>query len=318
MSLPDGEYEIDLAGLVDHPNRNNVALRFLFLPDSFDPTQPLTMYEHGSQIVIASDTTLFEGIGLTRASLNQEYYLTVHDQRVALKHLHNTIRVNKTRQPDKLRQQIRQWDDEKANEQAEAKVTKPVAKAVNKPPVAKPAAKPVVKPALVSAPVAPLRAKLPPKLVSKSTTRPSTKRSSKRPPAPKSDEEIIISDADFDDLDDNTTTNTQSQPTQSQSQPTQSQSQPTQSEPIDVDDEFDDLENQLAEVLEPELKQLTQLALEELDESDFDEVPFSGIAIEGAPEKKASPWNTSTNRASTKPVSLREAMGGDDDESEAE
>ena len=87
---------------------------------------------------------------------------------------------------------------------------------------------------------------------------------------------------------------------------------------MDVDDEFDDLENQLAEVLEPELKQLTQLALEELDESDFDEVPFSGIAIEGAPEKKASPWNTSTNRASTKPVSLREAMGGDDDESEAE
>lgn len=305
MSLPDGEYEIDLAGLVDHPNRNNVALRFLFLPDSFDPTQPLTMYEHGSQIVIASDTTLFEGIGLTRASLNQEYYLTVHDQRVALKHLHNTIRVNKTRQPDKLRQQIRQWDEEKANEQAEAKVTKPAVK-----PVAKPVAKPTPKP--VSALVAPLRAKLPSKLVVQPSTRPSTKRSSKRPPAPKSDEEIIISDADFDDLDDNTTTtNAQSQ---SQSQPTQSQL-----EPIDVDDEFDDLENQLAEVLEPESNNKpTQLALEELDESDFDEVPFSGIAIEGAPEKKASPWNTSTNRTSTKPVSLREAMGGDDDESEAE
>ncbi|CAN3374096.1 hypothetical protein DIURU_003272 [Diutina rugosa] len=311
MSLPDGEYEIDLAGLVDHPNRNNVALRFSFLPDSFDPTQPLTMYEHGSQIVIASDTTLFEGIGSTRASSNQEYYLTVHDQRVALKHLHNTIRVNKTRQPDKLRQQIRQWDEEKANEQAEAKVAKPAAKPVAKP-VAKPAPKTVSKPAPVSAPVAPSRAKSPSKSVSKPSTRPSTKRSSKRPPAPKSDEEIIISDADFDDLDDNTTT------TNTQSQNTQSQSQPTQSEPMDVDDEFDDLENQLAEVLEPESKQSTQLALEESDESDFDEVPFSGIAIEGAPEKKASPWNTSTNRASTKPVSLREAMGGDDDESEAE
>lgn len=323
MSLPDGEYEIDLAGLVDHPNRNNVALRFLFLPDSFDPTKPLTMYEGGSDIVIDSDGTLFEGIGLNRTSLQQEYYLTVHDNRVALKHLHNTIRVNKTRQPDKLRQQIRQWDKQKLSDDSERhrreqeRLKRERDEALARDHQRKLKADAPSKPTLSPRPSADDARRPPPQSRShdgsaraKVPAKP-VKVSSKRPPAPKEDaEEIIISDGDFDDLEvAPSSTSTTTIPKHLKN--------PPKSEVVDIDDEFDDLEHQLAEVLEPEPKpSSTTLALDELDESDFDEVPFSGIAIDGAPEKKAHTW--STTRPSTKPVSLREAMGGDDDESEEE
>lgn len=329
MSLPDGEYDIDLAGLIDHPNRSNVALRFLFLPDSFDLTKPMTMYEVDQEIVVDGDGTLFEGMGQKKTQ-SQDYYLSIHSENVELKPLHNTIRVNKTRQPDKLRQKIKLWQQQKATADASAEQAERD-RVIQEREDAKARAaerkkriedekklrqqreeerqreakrweaerREEEKQREVKRREDEKRAEAKKKADAKRQAAAAKRKhdgemrqqevarrknnpvSSKRPPAPAGD--VIISDADFDDLD-----------------------QP--------DDEFSDLENQLAEVLNDE-KEPTKpvLGLEELDESDFDEVPF-GISIEGD-TKQARSW---APRASKKPVSLREAIGGDEDISEEE
>ncbi|CAN3485870.1 hypothetical protein DICA0_F27182 [Diutina catenulata] len=333
MSLPDGEYDIDLAGLIDRPSCSNVALRYSFLPDSFDATKPLTMYEEGTQIVVDGNGTLFEGLGSKRSGTT-DYYLTIHHSGHAeLKQLHNTIRVNKTRQADKLRSQIKVWEKQSAADAVEQE-EKQKQRLIKEREAAK--AREVEKQRRIAEEKERLAEKQrlaeqhreeerqrhleEKRRLEKERTRAAAEKkkqdqhrehlrekraaantrkvSSKRPPS----KEEVTSDSSSDDA------------------LPPKKSAKTEAEPMDLDDEFKDLEDQLAEVLEetPSTSNASnqpRISLEESDESDFDEVPFGGITIDTPTAKQSrttAKWGQTTPRASKKPVSLKDFVGDDE------
>ncbi|EGW32607.1 uncharacterized protein SPAPADRAFT_51145 [Spathaspora passalidarum NRRL Y-27907] len=194
MSLADGEYEIDLSALLDLPpisdDNNNVAIRYGFIPDSMDQTKPIKLYQNKDECIL--ETTdgdnkpiLFEGVPQRHKSgtANDSYYLSYIPERpnaVELKKLGTTIRFNKSRNVSKLSTKISQWEKQASLRE-------------NSPPKTSPRKATSPKKGNV----------LPPKPLTPRTA-------SKRPPSASTtpnrkldhdNDEPIISESDFDDLD---------------------------------------------------------------------------------------------------------------------
>ncbi|WPK23659.1 hypothetical protein PUMCH_000901 [Australozyma saopauloensis] len=140
MSVPDGEYDIDLSGLLasvqNAPSAESLAIRYGFIPDSMDQTKPLTLYqnddvcileaqllEKNSKAALKPVPVIFEGVQqrqrLTQTSSsgnNDSYYLAFlaldHGDlqpTVKLRQLGSTIRVSKTRNVEKWQKTIAEW-----------------------------------------------------------------------------------------------------------------------------------------------------------------------------------------------------------------
>ncbi|KAK6465188.1 RNA polymerase II transcription elongation factor-domain-containing protein [Scheffersomyces coipomensis] len=201
MSLADGEYDIDLSGLIDVPSTSsnsfgqNIALRYNFIPDSMDQSKPLRLYQNDQSCLLKAKSTdggdvkpiIFEGTP-QRASntVNDSYFLTYtadKDNTVQLKRLQTTYRLSKSRNVAQLLPKIQQWDKEYT-------VVTPVEKTVRPKKTKKSIPKSVPKPP--PPPSTSLKIDQVPKV------------SSKRPPTANSTplEEPIINESDFDDLDD--------------------------------------------------------------------------------------------------------------------
>jgi hypothetical protein len=375
MSLEDGEYEIDLSGLVDHPNNNSIALRYGFIPDSMDQKSSLKLYQIDSECLLSVQSTessksnlIFEGIpqrNKTTNVINDSYYLTFDDRNVVhLKKLNSTIRLSKSRNVEKLASKLKAWDSQyeklsAANTTTAAKTvpSNTTPKASKRPPSANTTPNIHHEP-IISAldfddleddndfPIIELTeqtntprntADSAPKpsqtttsnLPQKPPPRPSTDHSTVKPttaskspksapkPAPKPAPKTVQSQTSHILKSTKPNKGVTKQPRQTKK--TTKPRETKKDEDIDMDDDFKDLEDQLAEVLEEEepAQQAVgpssetkpiQMDLEaDSDESDFDEYNFSGIKIDNGTSEVAPKTTFITSSSSTqKPVSLRD------------
>ncbi|ODQ77189.1 hypothetical protein BABINDRAFT_163698 [Babjeviella inositovora NRRL Y-12698] len=184
--IPDGEYDLDISCLAVSSNsyqakqeqqrmEETFSIRYGFLPDSMDPTKPLTIYkmldEDNRYAIKApsldeSQDIFLEGVALggTQPGLASEYAMIYEDGHFVLKPVHGSIRASKSRNPKTL--------DTKAREMERSTGTSPK------------------------------KEKLP--LSKASHQKVSLKRlpSAASTPSPaQEEEEVIIHDSDFDDLD---------------------------------------------------------------------------------------------------------------------
>ncbi|RLV94757.1 hypothetical protein JA1_001542 [Spathaspora sp. JA1] len=320
MSLADGEYEIDLSSLLDLPSStddNNIAIRYGFIPDSMDQSKPVKLHQNKDEYILETTDSdnksiLFEGIPQSRAgATNDSYYLThTPDNTVQLKKLTTTIRFNKSRNVNKLNTKINQWQKQVASQ-------------------SKPSIKKSTSATIVDKPTTP-------------------KTASKRPPVVSTpnrkshhNDEPIISESDFDDLnesdgddhgfpviiiDDMKKKVILEDPVTSPKEtnlvePKKPIKKDIKLEPseksIDLDDDFKDLEDQLQEVLEEEEPKQTKgdssIKFDDSDESDVDDFRFTGIKIDegnSQPKKNAPVFNNRTS-GNSKPMSLRDLVGGE-------
>ncbi|CAK9436862.1 uncharacterized protein LODBEIA_P13840 [Lodderomyces beijingensis] len=240
MSLADGEYDIDLSILLnDEPaaagSADHIAIRYGFMPSSVDQTKPLKLYKRNTQCILEASSSsssdpnksvLFEGIPHTyrrEISNNSEFYLTYRGEgnTIRLEQLNSTIRFNKSRNPEKLEKQMqsisngsngstRKLEERKIAPMASERASKPQTSPLRREP--KPVAlNPKIgkektkedKKANVKNVIAE-NLQLPSSSSSSSTVA-ARKVASKRPPAntpePNEAKEPIISESDFEDLD---------------------------------------------------------------------------------------------------------------------
>lgn len=122
MSIPDGEYEIDLL-VLDASDDPLVAFRYGFIPDSMDQSKPLTLFMTDQACVLEAPLIskpefkllpiIFEGLPqrqrLAANGTLDSYFLTVDEGNATLRRLLNTVRVNKSRNAEKLRSDIAGW-----------------------------------------------------------------------------------------------------------------------------------------------------------------------------------------------------------------
>lgn len=137
MSIPDGEYEIDVLALLGSDNgafpSDSLAIRYGFIPDSMDQTRPLSLYRNDNVCILEAQlvdkdprstgkpsSVIFEGVQqrprTSQGPAPDSYYLsflptndTDSVPKVRLKRLGSTIRVSKTRNADKWRKLIAEW-----------------------------------------------------------------------------------------------------------------------------------------------------------------------------------------------------------------
>jgi hypothetical protein len=387
MSLQDGEYDIDLSGLVDHPNSNNIALRYGFIPDSMDQKSSLKLYQIDGECLLSVQSTessksnlIFEGIPQRNKSsniVNDSYYLTFDDRNVVhLKKLNSTIRLSKSRNVDRLASKLKAWDSQYEKMSESKSTTAAKSPPSNKPPKASkrpPSAN--TTPNIHHEPIIsaldfddleddndfPVIEIIEPTNTTKTTE--STKKSTPKPshdttphqPLPKPSARpserpstvahTVNSTTDARSLNPalNSTAKPAPKPAPRATKPQTSNilkstkpkkgitKQPRQAkktpktretkndEDVDMDDDFKDLEDQLAEVLEEEEpapraikpsseSRAIQMDLDaDSDESDFDEYNFSGIKIDNG-TSETTPKTTFLNSTSSnqKPVSLRD------------
>ncbi|GEQ69932.1 hypothetical protein JCM33374_g3608 [Metschnikowia sp. JCM 33374] len=233
MNIPDGEYDIDLSVLGDSHiglGDSSLAIRYGFIPDSMDQSSPLTLFQKDDMCILEANSVerpkqtgqppiIFEGVpqrqrptsagGLSLAS--DSFFLSFspaekgprNSLKVQLRRLESTVRVNKSRNADKWRSSIKEWQNGADNSGATPGKTAPESVHVAK-----------QKSPHVSSPLLKRKqARPPPKNGSSTISRrsspavstPVSERktaASKRPPAPNSESKNdIISVSDFEDLD---------------------------------------------------------------------------------------------------------------------
>lgn len=136
MSIPDGEYEIDLLVLAEAadpvPGNASLAIRYGFVPESMDQAQPLKLYQDDLMCLVEAQLTdktrsaadplpiIFEGFSqplrLPQNAAVDFFHLAFlpktpdGDVHVTLQKLSSIIRVNKSRNADKWRLAIKEWN----------------------------------------------------------------------------------------------------------------------------------------------------------------------------------------------------------------
>ncbi|KAK6204495.1 RNA polymerase II transcription elongation factor-domain-containing protein [Scheffersomyces amazonensis] len=366
MSLADGEYDIDLSGLIDVPTNStnrfgsNIALRYNFIPDSMDQSKPLRLYQSDKDCLMKASSVdggddkpiIFEAIPQISSNVNNDsYFLSFSNtsNTLQLNRLQTTYRLSKSRNVSKLLPKIQQWD--KAQETAKSSPTKRSKKLKQKiePRDSTPKPAPIVNSTSTlmakvkksdsnTSTISPVRSK-PKSLVNVSSKRPPTANNTPL-------EEPIINESDFDDLDDDSDKDDNSdfpiidfdnketdvkdirQPQKVESVITkqEKQSQPRAkviekvSDDPEIEDDFKDLEDQLQEVLEEDdeddiiLTELSPLKVTvDSDESDADDLNFGGIKIDVSNDVKPTKKNRFTTnwKSDGKPTSLRDFVGDD-------
>lgn len=151
MSLPDGEYELDVLTLLDFSaihDTENVAVRYGFIPDSMDQTKPIRLYQNDLECFLKASSAegsgaapvIFEGIPQRHragSAANESYYLTYNPRddgrAVHLKRLKSTIRFSKSRNVSKLQSTL---DRLERDNDKNTRPRKPLPKANKRPPTA--------------------------------------------------------------------------------------------------------------------------------------------------------------------------------------
>ena len=122
MALPEGEYEIDLGAFdFDNGNGTSLGIKYNDEPKSMERSRTMNMYEEKMKIVLEGkdrnqDTVIFEGnadgdVGDGRRSM-QDYYLTYSEEKgVVMNKLGRRIRVNKCKDESKWRHIIGEEKD---------------------------------------------------------------------------------------------------------------------------------------------------------------------------------------------------------------
>ncbi|WEJ92874.1 hypothetical protein PSN45_000332 [Yamadazyma tenuis] len=121
MSLPDGEYEVDLSVLADNcGDVDSFGIRYGVVPSSLDSSKPMKLYDDSKNIILeATDTNndqmIFEGMSQVHNSKNPamaNYYLAFESGGFRLSKLNRTVRVNKSRNSIKWANLIRKWNSQ--------------------------------------------------------------------------------------------------------------------------------------------------------------------------------------------------------------
>lgn len=346
MSLPDGEYDIDLAQLLDlaaispQNDHDNVAMRYGFIPDLMDQSKPLTLYQNEQECILQAKSNygkpiIFEGIpqrhrGSVNNTSNDSYYLTYvpnKSKAIKLKRLNSTIRFSKSRNVSKLQTKMVEWEKEHEIEQRRGnreRTSRPEP----------PKKLPERQDPRISERVPEQKARL--TVASKRAPSENTTPSMLERP-----EEAIISESDFDDLNDYDFEDKPipfldeakgkknkkilkipqivvEKPKKPRQKPKPIVEQVDDS--IDMDDDFKDLEDQLQEVLEedesaeatPEPGKAQNFGLLfDSDESDADDYGYSGLGITINVDEGTSQAEKNTYRyleKAGKPTSLRDLV----------
>lgn len=279
MSIPDGEYDLDLSILTQLQHlSSSVGLRYQFVPPTVDRSRPVKVYEQGRECILevplteGSKSILFEG-SVAHTALEphnvgaQTYYLSYTPGKpVHLKRLDRTLKISKTRNSSKTESRIRQW-------KAQGLLSEPETTAA--------VVTPKTRPTTASKRAA---QKAPQKLV--------------RAPPKKQEhlQDVIIDEADFDGLNSGTEDGFPE---------------------IDLDDNKDDTNDDFKE-LEDELAQVMGLPQsEESDADDFPALLTTTPVI--IDEKKPAVDQQRSTRTQSRPMSMREWVHkGVDSSSEAE
>lgn len=222
--IPDGEYDIDLSVLAGEAPES-FAIRYGFVPDSMDQSQPLTLYRTSHETVLEAQLLdregliIFESVGKQTATADS-YYLTFDgDASLLLHRLHKTYRVSKSRNTAKWGAQIKEWHKPQHIELPSGRLQ-------------------------LGTQVTPsgTRAAAPPQRPLATTRGPAAvaRSASKRPPRRESP---IISESDFEDLEDEGFPEFNFGEESAAARPLAGEH---------ADDDFKDLEDQLQEVLEDE------------------------------------------------------------------
>ncbi|GBL52612.1 hypothetical protein ACI3LY_004882 [Candidozyma auris] len=342
--LPDGEYEIDLSvlGSDQSASATPMALRYGFVPDSMSQSAPLKLYRDETTCVLEAQSTsrkaassvIFEGVQQRQrpgnASNGDSFYLSIREGssgvKVSLQQLSNTIRMSKSRNAEKWRGEIAQWE----------RVSKEVVEVPNVSSLQQPAGvrqsknetKDLKKKESDLKKSDGVNKKVESGKKVESVSRP--KKAAKRPPTITPEKEIINM-SDFEDIESDTDKPDlmaedvlvpRKSKTESASKPKKRQ-KPTKatkksSEDID-DDDFKDLEDQLQEVLESTASEESPNtfgnSFSESDEDEDDEGQRGqqqhGIVIDMADEDSAPKQKAfGTTAPKGKPMSLRELYGG--------
>lgn len=279
MSIPDGEYDLDLSALTEITNASSsMGVRYQFVPPTVDRSRPVTAYENGRECVLDVPLTgqqksvLFEGAVVQNPTdmhnaAAHAYILTYAGGKVVhLKRLDRTLKVSKTRNPAKTETKLQEWKSSKR--QAASSSPKP-----SKPSVPK------------RAPVA-----------SKRTPQKTTPARAK---SPETTQDVIINEADFDSLESGSENEfpvfdfDKSDATDNL-KPTKIDKRST----TIPDDEFAGLEDELAQVM----------GLPQSEESDADDYPTlvtSTPVIIDEPKRAAEQHRLHT-RTNSRPMSMRE------------
>ncbi|KAF3986886.1 hypothetical protein FT663_02551 [Candidozyma haemuli var. vulneris] len=365
MHIPDGEYDIDLSVLAyagDSPDsaagsssNGPLALRYGFVPDSMSQTSPLKLYRDDQTCVLEAQSSsklhktgkapsvIFEGIQQRQRPSGangpgpgpDSYYLAFQPPasengtvKVSLQQLANTIRMSKSRNAEKWRDAIVEW--QKAPEDG-----------IHIPKVKKET--PALRKSQDKASARPQqpKKKSPQQQQAVAKSEPK-KRAAKRPPAATPESKDIINMEDFEDLESDAeqpdlmagsalkevkAPAKQSEPKRQEQErkkpkaARQSKKAKKESGDVDMDDDFKDLEDQLQEVLEstpsessPNTFGNTFSESDEDDEDDDDGRGSQKIVInmtdEPEPSKKPIGRNGPGSQPNGKPMSLRELYGG--------
>lgn len=119
MSIPDGEYPIDI-NILNGSSDETLGLRHGVLPSDLDPNKPMKLYDDSKNIILQANSDgdeqmIFEGLSQVHTSKNPlmaNYYLSFEDDQFKLGKLNRTIRVNKSRNSIKWGKLIRKWNNE--------------------------------------------------------------------------------------------------------------------------------------------------------------------------------------------------------------
>lgn len=286
MSIPDGEYDIDLTQLLEassSQSSGSFAIRYGFIPESMDQASPLKLYQTEKECILEAKSTdtssktpiIFEGPPQRHRKLAnpalESYYLsyTPNKTTVELRRLSATIRVNKSRNARQWEEKISQWNDNSLEviigdldfDELEAELRpKPD--------------EPVPKPASLTKQQTPIPKQQPrpkPKASVKPTPKPEAKRVPQKAPSPRAAKA------------------------------------PPPAAKVEDDDDFRDLEEELEEVL----------GEDEASDSDGDLFAPIVINVDDGPSQKSNAYESYT-KSQSKPMSLRAFYGGNDDGSSSE
>lgn len=376
MQIPDGEYEIDLLVFASPNPEPSLALRYGFVPDSMDQHGSLTLYKDDLVCILEAplidrlsrpgarlSPIIFEGISQQRRPLPSgsaqsgpgpdSYFLSFKPSKsssngfdVLLQHLSSTIRMSKTRNAEKWRSAIAEWE-KPTHVDPPAQPQKPQRKPSPKrqpSPLRKKPQKDVSSQGRQPSPKKdePSRNRLPPPK-KEARRKPPKQPASKRPPTATPEPKDIISMSDFEDIDSdaeesNSAVNADSQKVDKvadekpkpKSLPPKTAKAPDEQKPEAPDDgdDFQDLEDQLQEALEENPKPNQAPVFNADSESDSDEDEDTrgprreAIVInmdDGDDDKSKHQSAPSASDTGKKPMSLRELYGnGRNDDSSSE
>lgn len=118
MSLPDGEYDISLSNSV----KDSLALRYSFIPESMDQSLPMQLFQMDNESILSvksvdSDDIIFEGT--TQSHKEDSYYLSFDGKTAHISRLNKSLRLNKSRNAEKLKLKMNSWQERLNNGEVE-------------------------------------------------------------------------------------------------------------------------------------------------------------------------------------------------------